>query len=146
MSCLSLFSFFLAELEKCIQEQDRLAQLFIKHVSVTPAVCHLPRCQHTHFKISSSPICSLSQHSGFSFYHIWPGHCPVLSFTWPIPCPYLPLTLEGGRGSGSEQKAKVPDGPAFFCPRSVSCTSMCGTARTSHAPSTSWLNMTPTLR
>lgn len=27
------FSFFLAELEKCIQEQDRLAQLFIKHVS-----------------------------------------------------------------------------------------------------------------
>lgn len=29
------FSFFLAELEKCIQEQDRLAQLFIKHVSAS---------------------------------------------------------------------------------------------------------------
>uniref|UniRef100_A0A452VMM5 Kalirin n=1 Tax=Ursus maritimus TaxID=29073 RepID=A0A452VMM5_URSMA len=27
--------FFLAELEKCIQEQDRLAQLFIKHVSAS---------------------------------------------------------------------------------------------------------------
>lgn len=40
----SLFSFFLAELEKCIQEQDRLAQLFIKHVSVSlhpfPFPCH----------------------------------------------------------------------------------------------------------
>lgn len=31
------FSFFLAELEKCIQEQERLAQLFIKHVSVSCA-------------------------------------------------------------------------------------------------------------
>lgn len=36
------FSFFLAELEKCIQEQDRLAQLFIKHVSASlrlPSPC-----------------------------------------------------------------------------------------------------------
>lgn len=43
----SPFSFFLAELEKCIQEQDRLAQLFIKHVSVSLYPLPFP-CRQTH--------------------------------------------------------------------------------------------------
>lgn len=59
------FSFFLAELEKCIQEQERLAQLFIKHVSVSLHLTLSPptRLIYVHFKIPSLLCSSFSSFS-----------------------------------------------------------------------------------
>lgn len=44
----SPYSYFLGELEKCLAEPERLAQLFIKHVSITPMKFDINTHTNTH--------------------------------------------------------------------------------------------------
>lgn len=75
---------FLGELEKCIQEQDRLAQLFIKYVSVAPRPTPPPHSRLIACILQSLPFSPLPPHP---FLSCWGSFLPSLAVWKMGSCP-----------------------------------------------------------